>query len=292
MDRFVRGGTKAPRSGPLRTISPAERASYLHDGATVVRGVLPPDWVALLREAVTRLLRRDDLPSQNYAERGEPRFFALAFAWLFDDVLEGWALTGPLVDLARQLMPESASVTFFYDQVFVKEPGAPTATPWHQDLSFLPVSGEHQIRFWVPLDTVTAENGAIHYLRGSHRWGVTYRPRGFKDIPEIAEAYVDSPYADPPDFTADYGSYDWLIAEAEPGDVVLHDPRTVHGSFGNRTGRYRRAITSFYAGDRAVWDPHPGNMFDNRDLTGHVTAPDLAPGDPLRCALFPLVWSR
>ncbi len=288
----MRGAVNRPGPGLLRPISDAERADYARDGAAIVRGVIPPDWVAILREAVTRLLDRPDLPAQNYAEDGAPRFFSLAFAWLFDEDLKAWAVAGPMVEIARQVMSEAKSVTFFYDQVFVKEPGATTATPWHQDLSFLPVAGEQQIRLWVPLDTVTADSGAIHYLRGSHRWDVVYRPVGFKDIPVITEAYADSPYTDPPDFGADYDSYDWLVAEAEPGDVLLHHTRTVHGSLGNRTGRYRRAITSFYVGELATWDPHPGNMFDNPSLTGHVRMPDLPSGARLAGDLFPRVWPR
>jgi hypothetical protein len=63
----------------------------------------------------------------------------------------------------------------------------------------------------------------------------------------------------------------------------------VHGSRGNTTSGYRRAITSFYVGDSTVWDPHPANMFNNKNLTGHVTAPDLVAGGPVECDMFPRV---
>jgi ectoine hydroxylase-related dioxygenase (phytanoyl-CoA dioxygenase family) len=93
-----------------------------------------------------------------------------------------------------------------------------------------------------------------------------------------------------PDFDATYDAHDWLVGEAEPGDLLLHHPRTVHGSPGNLTNSFRRAITDFYVGDRATWHPHPASMFDNTGQTGHVTAPDLAVGGGLECDMFPRVW--
>ncbi len=31
-------------------------------------------------------------------------------------------------------------------------------------------------------------------------------------------------------------------------------------------------------------------MFNNKNLTGHVTAPDLEVGGPIACEMFPKVW--
>ncbi|KWW99073.1 Phytanoyl-CoA dioxygenase [Carbonactinospora thermoautotrophica] len=279
-----------PDAGLLRSVTDEEREAYERDGAAVLKGILPIEWVEYMREAVTRLLAHPDPSSQNYAAEGEARFFAQAFPWLLDDAFKAFALYGPLKDIAKQIWPDTTRVNLFYDQVFAKEPGAGTPTPWHQDLPFLPLDGEQILRIWVPLDRVTAESGAVHYLKGSHRWGVVYHPIGFKDIPEITSAYVDSPYTDQPDFEADYDKYEWLIGEVEPGDAVLHHPKTVHGSRGNTTNNFRRAVTVVYTGDRAAWNPHPANMFKNKDLTGHVEMPDLEPGGSIECDLFPRVW--
>ena len=198
--------------------------------------------------------------------------------------------TGRSSDVARQVLTDAKEIIFFYDQIFAKEPGATKARRGTRTCPFLPVKGDQQVRIWVPFDKVTAESGAIHYLRESHKWGVIYHPVGFKNIPAITDTYVNSPYEDMPDFEATYGDHDWLVAEAEPGDLLLHHPRTVHGSLGNRTKDFRRAITSFYVGDRAAWNPHVANMFNNRSLTGHVTAPDLQVGGPIACGMFPKVW--
>jgi hypothetical protein len=279
-----------PDAPLLRSVTDAEREKYERDGAAILKGIIPPVWVEYMRAAVDRLLERSDPSSQNYADDGQPRFFAQAFPWLLDDAFRAWALYGPLKDIARQVMTDVKSLNFFYDQIFVKEPGATKPTPWHQDFPYLPIVGEQILRIWVPFDPVSATAGPVQYLKGSHRWGVVYHPTGFKAISEITDAYKDSPFSEQPDFEAEYDGYDWLIGEAEPGDALLHHPKTVHGSRGNETTNFRRAVASIYTGDRVTWNPHPANMFNNKSLTGHVAIPDLPPGGAIDCPLFPRVW--
>ena len=157
-------GIDYPDAGLIRPVSDEERAAYERDGAAIVRGVIPPEWVDYMRDAVTRLIDESDPSSQNYADDGDPRFFSLTFPWMFHDAFKAWAIHGPLKDVARQVLTDAREIIFFYDQIFAKEPGATKRTPWHQDLPFLPVKGDQQIRIWVPFDTVTADGGAIHYL--------------------------------------------------------------------------------------------------------------------------------
>jgi len=290
MNRTSTAHLEYPQADARRPVTDEERENYERDGAAILKGIIPLAWIEYMRVAVDRLLEQSDPSSQNYAADGQPRFFAQAFPWLSDDAFKAWALYGPLKEIARQVMSDAKHLNFFYDQIFVKEPGGTTATPWHQDFPYLPIAGDQILRIWVPFDVVSADAGAVQYLKGSHKWGVVYHPAGFKAIPEITDAYRDSPFHDQPDFDADYRDYDWLVGEAEPGDALLHHPMTVHGSPGNTTANFRRAVASIYTGDKVTWNPHRANMFNNKNLTGHVEAPDLAAGGPIDCPLFPQVW--
>jgi hypothetical protein len=285
--------TSHPTSGLVRPVSDDERRAYQVDGVALLSGIMPTDWLDYLRDGVDRLMARSDSSSQNYADDGEPRFFGQSWPWLLDDAFKDWALHGPVKDVARQIMPEIRSLNFFYDQIFAKEPGTSKATPWHQDFSYLPLKGDQILRIWVPLDRVTADGGAVHYLKGSHSWGTVFRPTPFKNISTIVDAYTDPPfdYAEPPDFDADHDKYDWLVGEVELGDAIVWQVLTVHGSGPNATGNMRRAITSVYTGDQVTWYPHSANMFKNLDFAGHVQMPDLEPGGPIDCELFPRVWT-
>jgi Phytanoyl-CoA dioxygenase (PhyH). len=122
-------GVSYPTAGLIRPVNGAERAAYERDGAAIVKGVIPQEWVDFMRDAVTRILEQSDPSSQNYADDGDPRFFSLTFPWMFDDAFKAWAIHGPLVDVARQVLTDAETMTFFFDQIFAKEPGATRARP-------------------------------------------------------------------------------------------------------------------------------------------------------------------
>jgi hypothetical protein len=169
------------------------------------------------------------------------------------------ALDAPHAEIAAQAMV-SPTATFFYDRLFVKEPGTSAATRWHQDLSYWPVRAERIVTVWMPLDPVDAESGAVAYVRGSHRWPELFAPANFyEDTGDPMERRKDAARAvDPPtrDIDANPSRYDVVTWDAEPGDVILHHPRTIHGAPGNRTtDRRRRAITTRWLGDDAVYQP-------------------------------------
>jgi ectoine hydroxylase-related dioxygenase (phytanoyl-CoA dioxygenase family) len=71
---------------------------------------------------------------------------------------------------------ESAKVNLFYDQLFVKEPGTENRTRWHNDLPYWPVRGRQIMSFWVAVDPVTVDSGALEFIRGSHAWDIWYQP--------------------------------------------------------------------------------------------------------------------
>ncbi len=282
--------TTVPTAGLTRSLTDAERAAYQSDGAAIVRGILPIEWVETLRTAVDRLMADDEAPSVDFAAGNGPRFFTLLSASGLDPVFRAWALAGPLVELARQVMPEASSLNFYFDQIFAREPGSSKVTPFHQDAPYMSVMGPQILRLWVPLDVVNVDNGAVRYLRGSHR-GPVYRARSFDESNPVAASYDAGEFEPLPDFAATYDRYDWLIGECEPTDVVLHHPGTVHGSMANIAATARRAVSSIYTGDTTRWAPHDSSASRNKALTGHIPIPDLTPGAPIDCELFPRVWT-
>lgn len=278
-----------PTDSLLRVITDEERAAFATDGVALLKSVISPAWIEYLRSAVARLLTDVPDTSQNYTEPGQPRFFSQAFPRFVDPAFDVWALHGPTKDIARQMHPGMRSLRFFYDQVFAQEPGSGRGAPFHQDYPYLPIDGDQYFRIWVPLDTVTASSGAIHYLKGSH-FGPIYRPRSFSGDPEVVAVYDRSPYPELPDFSATYNSSRWFIGEAEPGDALLHHPKTVHGSPPNRTDRPRRAVTTIFTGDDVVWDPRPGSSFEHIPTIGGFSVPPMIPGTRIESNLFPVVW--
>jgi hypothetical protein len=276
-----------PGDGLLRNVTDDERDTYVRDGVVRLQQIIPGSWIHYLTDAVARLMTDVHDTSQNYTPPGEHRFFSQAFPRFIDPAFNAWALHGPTKHIAAQIHPEVATLRFFYDQVFAQEPGAARGAPYHQDYPYLPIDGYHYFRIWVPLDPVTADGGAVRYLKGSHR-GPIYRPRSFSGNPNIVALYETSPYLEAPDF-GNYGDQAWFVGEAQPGDALLHHPKTVHGSPPNNTRRFRRAVTTIFVGDDVVWDPRAGTAFDHIGGIGTFDVPSMPAGEPVDGQLFPVV---
>jgi hypothetical protein len=126
-----------------------------------------------------------------------------------------WVLDAPLIGLTRQALPGASCVTVYVDQIVGHQPGTTELLTVNREAPYVPVVGRQVVRLWVPLGAVTAGGGAIRYLTGSHR--------------------------------GPGGGADWLVAECDTGDVVLHHPRVVHGAVDR--GEHRRVVASAYGAD-------------------------------------------
>lgn len=240
---------------PSRCLSEEELHRYREDGVVMIKGAIDPNWLSLIEHGVERA--RANLSLQGRFMSRKTRGYQMdTFLWKHVDEIRDAIYYGPFAYWAQQLMG-AREVRFFYDQIFVKEPGTDAPTPWHQDLSFWPIRGEQISSFWIPLDPVTRESSGLMYARGSHRW-----PQRFKAIsPDYVAAIIDEAMDDIPDINAEPSKYELLDWEMQPGDILMFHPLTLHGSYGNnhRT-RSRRALALRWTGDDVVWAPSAKRM--------------------------------
>jgi hypothetical protein len=193
-----------------------------------------------------------------------------------------FTLTGPGPLIAASLL-DSEQVNFYGDQMFVKEPGTRERTAFHQDATYFEIDGDQCCVLWMPVDPVTVENGAMMYVRGSHRDGKLYQPNVF-----VAQSPLPGAQGEPlPDIEGHMEDYDMVQFDVEPGDVIVHPSKTLHGAGANRS-RYqvRRAASLRYCGDdiRVCTRPWAPKQLHHTQR--------LNEGDPLGGADFPLVWTR
>lgn len=265
---------------PERTpgeLSPSDVEAFQCDGVICIRGAIPRDWIDRMAEAVERTIAQPT-PIGAAISMQDKGFTNDIFMWLADAEYRAFIFESPAVRLAHRAIG-SHSVTFFYDQVFVKEPGAQVQTPWHHDLTFWPIEGRQICSIWMPLDPVTRESSGLEYVRGSHLWN-----KRFKAVsPDYHPYLLDSDLEDPPDIDAHREAYDLVSWDMDPGDVLIFHPLVVHGSAGNSsTTRRRRALTTRWLGDDVVYAPRRATM---------PLPPEhgLHPGEHLHGPLFPLV---
>jgi len=262
---------------PLRNLSPDEIEAFRRDGVVCARQVMPQRWIDRVAPAIERTIGK---PTSIGASISKPDlgFTNDIFLWLHDPDYQAYVFESPAAHLAHQAMG-SRTVTFFYDQVFVKEPGTQVATPWHHDLTFWPIEGTEICSIWMPLDPVTRASSGLEYVRGSHRWN-----KRFKAItPDYNAFMMASDLEDPPDIDGNREAYDLVSWDMEPGDVLVFHPLVVHGSTGNSsTTLRRRAFSTRWLGDDVVFSPRRATM-------PVPLEPHLAAGERMHGRFFPML---
>lgn len=263
----------------MRSITEDEIRSFQEDGIVCLRGLFTPDWVERMRDAAEdSLAKPGDLHAELASLRAEKgRFFHDTFIWMRNEVCKRFVFESPAATLCAQVMG-SRKVNIFFDQWLIKEPETETRTPWHHDMTYWPIGGAQICTLWLALDPVTAESGAVEYVKGSHRWGQKYKPASFSGSNQYKEALPEVP-----DIDAMRDELSLVQYDLEPGDCTIHHGLTLHGSPGNRSLQLRRrAHVSRWAGDDATFQPREG-------LQEMPPLPELATGAPLDSELWPRV---
>lgn len=261
--------------------TPADLETFARDGVICLRGVIGPELLHVLALGIDECLAQPGPKGRNFNNDGSPgRFAGDVFMWTFNANIRRFVRECPLGDIAAHFM-RSRRAILMLDQMFVKEPHTPAKSPWHQDQTYMYADGEQLCSFWVAVDPVSRQSGAVEWVAGSHASGVLYKATGFD--PNIS--YETDDYADVPDIENHRADYAITSFETQPGDVILNHLRTVHAAPGNHTSARRRAVAFRYAGDDARYVIRKKGSRPIRD-------PGLNPGDGLACDVFPVVFPR
>ncbi len=184
--------------------------------------------------------------------------------------------------LERNLAAPKA-YAFPCDSTAEGEPGTQRATPWHQDLSYYCVDGRQTASIYIALDH-TPEEVAVRVAAGSHRWHRLFYPRVFLDG---AEFNLEDPGLEAlPDIDGRPGDFTILGWPMEPGDALVFDFRTLHGTADAPVTGRRRAFSTRWLGDDVRYCERPGETSPPYPDIG------LEHGERMREDWFPVLWRR
>jgi hypothetical protein len=176
---------------------------------------------------------------------------------------------------SQRLIGRDVAVRYNTDFVAVKVPGPPDSpanrpTDPHQDFVGVPFDRAGNHNYWIALDEVSPEQGAMRFYSGSHRLG----PLGLTG----------------PDHEQVFESYHALLAEEcelspplhlRPGDATVHSSLTIHLAPSNTTERPRIGYVLAYL---PADSRYTGAPFHNTDGTG------LQQGDRFDHPKFPIIY--
>lgn len=230
----------------VRPVTASEVATFETEGVVHLPEILQPALLAAMADPLEAVLAGPEVADLGAMVGGTgPTFAAGIDHFRTHEEFAAFACRSPLPMVAAALL-RSERVWLVEDSVLVKEPGSPHRTQFHTDLGYFHLSGTQICTTWVPLDPAGPASGMVQYLPGSHRWPDDYRPNFFVDPEPLADTTGEVV----PDILADPTLAERLVTfTVQPGDVVVHHARTLHGGPPNTSITRRRAISVRYAGE-------------------------------------------
>jgi ectoine hydroxylase-related dioxygenase (phytanoyl-CoA dioxygenase family) len=221
-------------------LTQAQLDAFARDGWVVLPDFLGEPELQALERDYMRLLRREvPVTGRDYCDMTgdydrpieDFELLNVMLPRVYMPSLRGNAYERRAAAVVRQLLGEGFEID--YDQFVAKPPRRDGAVfHWHQDLGYWPITEDTRTAtFWLALDDVDDDNGCVRFVDGSHlepelRWHVPLH--GDRDSNHTLVAEVDP-------------TRDRIRSAAmKRGSVTIHHERTVHGSRGNRSDRWRR----------------------------------------------------
>lgn len=185
----------------------------------------------------------------------------------FHDVL--W---NPTFVMAASQLLGNTSVRFWHDQLFCKPAHHGGVVAWHQDYSYWTRTVKMQhLTCWTGLDDATTENGCLHYIPKSHKWGLLEAPEIAGEMEGLLQFLSDEQKAE----------FKPEPIELKRGYATFHHPLMVHGSLENKSKISRRAFVLNVFAD--------GTLSNSNDslLSG---VPVIKKGKKMEGKFFPLLY--
>ncbi|MCC9605530.1 phytanoyl-CoA dioxygenase family protein [Blastopirellula sp. JC732] len=220
-------------------------SDYRRDGVVCLRSFLSPAKVQEIRDEIDRYVR-DDLPTRpEDACTREADGQTVRNLWRlerYDDYFRQMAQDETLLEVVALLL--GGEPVLLGVETFSKPARVGSGVPWHQDNAYFCQSPPDVLTLWIAIDAVTAENGPVRFIQGSHQLGM---------LPTVMSGVRGNSIglAEPP--STEMGKE--VPAILAPGDATIHHCQTVHASSPNNTDSSRLALLFVYRAATTETDP-------------------------------------
>ncbi|ADO71927.1 phytanoyl-CoA dioxygenase family protein [Stigmatella aurantiaca] len=256
--------TGLPKLDAKQLQAEAEAEALRAAGHVLLRGVFSPEEIAAYRPALRDYIldKREQLTTaeRNLGASPENTTFSLGDA---PSAVADFVTSPRLGEVAARLLGVEAVRILHFCGFF--KPGGGPPTPWHQDLSFIPLDSDRALSAWIPLMDVSPAMGGLVFAEGSHQQG--------HQEPAAAARFR----------LARNGAM-------KAGDLSLHMGWTLHAAGKNASTVMREAIAVCFYADGARVASEEGLPFRRSLMTSYFAG--LRPGDVAAGPLNPVVFRR
>ena len=243
----------------MAVLSEAQKEAFWRDGYLVVENAVDPDLLKALKGDFAGWVEDSRGHTEPYGDTldGRPRFDlepghradkpGLRRVNAPVEVSEAYyaaMASSVMTDCVADLI--GPNVKFHHSKINSKLPGGQTAVKWHQDFPFTPHSNDDLITALLMVDEVTAENGPLEVLPGSHRGALHGLWHGGVFTGSVADEVAQDCQAKA------------VTCSGPAGAVCLMHTRLLHGSTANRSSAPRNLFICVYSAEDAVpCSPNP-----------------------------------
>lgn len=139
-----------------------------------------------------------------------------------------------LLDIAQNFI--GPNIALFASHYISKPPFTGQEVLWHQDGGYWPLEPMEVVTLWLAVDQTDASNGCMRVIPGTHKLNLIPM-----DDASAKGAVLDR--ETPAEFVDESKAVDIAL---EPGDVEVHHPNIIHGSYANTSPRRRCGLTIRY----------------------------------------------
>lgn len=254
-------------------------AQYVRDGFCVGPSVLPADLRVRVSARMDAVMRgeyetgRKPLDSWSPANEAPGRLRKIDQAHVSDRTIHE-AITHPALGEAVAAIVGAKRVQVWAVQMLYKPPGgdARGAVGWHQDLFYWHSwwqPGSNIFTAWLAISDVPEARGPMHFVAGSHRWGLLEGSDFFGSTEDSKRRLAQK----------SVGVWNEVSGAMPAGAFSLHHCLTIHGSQPNVSPEARRSFAIHLCTEGAA--PKPDRGIDvaggGYDYVSHLGDPEICP---------------
>jgi ectoine hydroxylase-related dioxygenase (phytanoyl-CoA dioxygenase family) len=205
-------------------ISEEHQAQYRNEGYFVLKNVIPPEHLELVRQAAARVVEQAGAKSNRYVTEHNWQQMPQLRKFLFSDLM---------ADIC--LATIGADAVLFYEQFFLKCAETGSKFSWHQDSGYIGQPHKPYVTCWCALDDVSEQNGTVYIL--------PYPVSGIRSLVE----HVRDPQTN--EMTGYFGKEKGVPVIVPAGSIAVFSSICFHCSGANTTDKMRRAYIVQYASE-------------------------------------------
>ncbi|HEV2471938.1 MAG TPA: phytanoyl-CoA dioxygenase family protein [Chthonomonadales bacterium] len=196
-------------------INETERAFYLENGYLVLRGALCREELERVQHATLQMIAGSDAGAQDFCFQGNT-LARIEYVIDKSPALQALLANPFILRSVEKLMGHDLLPT--WDAMVVKMPGSGAEAHWHVDAATECAGDTPIFNVDFYLDTAAKEN-CVWLIPGSHQWSEARR-REWLARDAVVTCHTPQQYE----------ALGGVPALMQPGDVMFHDIRTLHGS--------------------------------------------------------------